>query len=153
MTIILNFIENFLFVLCGLGFVISFFGLIVNSFTNKESKSNVRISSKCSEKPKSHHQQILERSKKNLVKEKEANLRVGQGDSNFLNRWSWGSLDDCSSNTILNVRKRTKTESFSALTDCPKCGNLNFHYLRLGSSKIKVIRECISCKHTWWELK
>ena len=44
-------------------------------------------------------------------------------------------------------------QEFTACCSCPDCGQTAFHFINSSDQSSKIMRECISCKKVWLQLK
>lgn len=44
-------------------------------------------------------------------------------------------------------------QEFTACCSCPDCGQTAFHFINSSDQNSKIMRECISCKKVWLQLK
>ena len=93
--------------------------------------------------------------KRNEKTRNSARERFGRRDndnsSNGVPRSKSGTKLVQQSETVFKLAE--DIQEFTACCSCPDCGQTAFHFINSSDQSSKIMRECISCKKVWLQLK
>ena len=96
-----------------------------------------------------------EKEERNAKARKGAGERFGRRDndnsSNGVSRRKSGTKLIQQSETVFKLTE--DIQDFRACSTCPDCGLTAFHFINSSDQNSKIMRECVSCKKVWLQLK
>ena len=114
---------------------------------------------------------FYEKNKENSESKKERDSRINAETNVICNSWFGELRGDDIDDGVSRRKSRTKSkeklvrqsetvfkltediQEFTACSTCPDCGQTAFHFINSSDQNSKIMRECISCKKVWLQLK
>ena len=114
---------------------------------------------------------FYEKNKENSESKKERDSRINAETNVICNSWFGELCGDDTDDGVSRRKSRTKSkeklvrqsetvfkltediQEFTACSTCPDCGQTAFHFINSSDQNSKIMRECISCKKVWLQLK